>query len=66
MGGACSTYEEEERCVQGLGEKPEGKRPLRRPKYRWEDNLRWIFRKWDLGAWIGLMWLRIGIGGGHL
>jgi len=26
----------------------------------------WIFRKWDVGAWIGLIWLRIGTGGGHL
>ena len=25
-----------------------------------------IFRKWDVRAWIGLMWLRIGTGGGHL
>jgi hypothetical protein len=22
--------------------------------------LRWIFRKWGVGAWIGLVWLRIG------
>jgi hypothetical protein len=28
--------------------------------------LRWIFRKWDGGAWIGLIWLRIETGGGHL
>ena len=28
--------------------------------------LRWIFRKWDMGAWTGLSWLRIGTGGGHL
>ena len=27
---------------------------------------RWIFRKWDLGAWNGSIWLRIGTGGGHL
>jgi hypothetical protein len=27
---------------------------------------RWIFRKQDLGGWIGLSWLRIGTGGGHL
>ena len=27
---------------------------------------RWIFRKWDVGAWTGLIWLRIGTGGGHL
>ena len=24
--------------------------------------LRWIFRKWDVGAWTGLIWLRIGTG----
>jgi hypothetical protein len=28
--------------------------------------LRWIFRKLDVGAWTGSMWLRIGTGGGHL
>jgi hypothetical protein len=25
--------------------------------------LKWIFKKWD-GAWTGLIWLRIGTGGG--
>jgi hypothetical protein len=28
--------------------------------------LRWIFRKWDVGAGTGLSRLRIGTGGGHL
>jgi hypothetical protein len=28
--------------------------------------LGWIFRKWDLGAWTGSSWLRIGKGGGYL
>jgi hypothetical protein len=28
--------------------------------------LRWIFREWDVGAWTGSGWLRIGTGGGHL
>jgi len=28
--------------------------------------LRWIFRKWDVRAWTGSMWLKIGTGGGHL
>jgi len=28
--------------------------------------LRWIFRKWDVGVWIGLSRLRIGTGGRHL
>jgi len=25
-----------------------------------------IFRKWDVGVWTGLSWLRIGTGGRHL
>ena len=28
--------------------------------------LRWIFRKWDVDAWTGLIWLRIEAGGGVL
>jgi hypothetical protein len=28
--------------------------------------LRLIFRKWEVGVWIGLGWLRIERGGGHL
>jgi hypothetical protein len=28
--------------------------------------LKWIFRKWDMGVWTGLSWLRIDTGGGHL
>jgi hypothetical protein len=44
--------------------KPEGKRPLRRPRLRWEDNIKMILKKWDREAWTGLIWLRTG--GGHL
>jgi len=29
-------------------------------------TLRWIFRNWDVRAWTGSSWLRIGTGGGHL
>jgi hypothetical protein len=28
--------------------------------------LRWIFRKWDVRALNGSIWLRIGTDGGHL
>jgi hypothetical protein len=28
--------------------------------------LRWIFTKWDVSAWTGSIWLRIGTGGEHL
>jgi hypothetical protein len=27
---------------------------------------KWIFRNWNEAAWTGLLWLRIGTGGGHL
>jgi hypothetical protein len=28
--------------------------------------LRLIFRRWDVRVWTGLIWLRIGRGGGNL
>ena len=28
--------------------------------------VRWIFGKWDRGAWTGLIWLKRGTGGGNL
>jgi len=40
MDGACSMYVGKERCRHGfLVGKPEGKRPLGRPRSRWEDNI---------------------------
>jgi hypothetical protein len=27
--------------------RPEGRRPLGRPRHSWEDNIKWIFKKWD-------------------
>ena len=46
--------------------RPEGKRPLGRPRSRWGIILRWIFRKWAGVVRTGWSWLRIGTGGGHL
>ena len=46
--------------------KPEGKRPLGRPRRRWEDNIRMDPQEVGWGIWNGLIWLRIGAGGGHL
>jgi len=39
MGMACSAYGGGERCVQGFGGEPEGKRPLERPRRRWDYNM---------------------------
>jgi hypothetical protein len=46
--------------------KPEGKRPLGRPRRGRGIILRWIFRKWEGVLGTGWIWLRIGTGGGHL
>jgi hypothetical protein len=39
MGGARSTYWEK-RCTQDFGGRPEGRRPLVRPRRRWEYNIK--------------------------
>jgi hypothetical protein len=43
--------------------RPEGRRPLGRPRRRWEDNIKMDLQEVGLGAWTGLIWLRIGTGG---
>jgi hypothetical protein len=40
MGGACSADGEERGVYSVSVGKPEGKRPLGRPRRRWEDNIR--------------------------
>jgi hypothetical protein len=46
--------------------KSEGKRPLGRPRRICEDNIKMdLPRKWDVGTWAGLIWLKIGTVGGH-
>jgi hypothetical protein len=56
----------EERFTQGFGWKPEGKRPLRRPRRRWEDNIKMDLQELGCGGmyWIDLV--RDRTGGGHL
>jgi hypothetical protein len=44
--------------------KPDGKRPLGRPRRRWEDGVRMDLRETGLGGgvcvWMGFDWLRAG------
>jgi hypothetical protein len=46
--------------------RPEGRRPLGRPRRRWEDNIKMDLQDVGWGTWTGLIWLRIGTGGGLL
>ena len=40
MDGVCGMYGGQERCIQGFGGKPEGKKPYRRHKCGWEDKIK--------------------------
>jgi hypothetical protein len=43
----------------------ERKRPLGRPRLRWEDDIKLDLReKWDEAVWTGFIWLGIGTCGG--
>jgi hypothetical protein len=65
MGGACGVYGGEERRIEGFGVETRGKRDnTEGPGVDGRIILRWFFRKWYVGVWTGLGWLRIGTGGG--
>jgi hypothetical protein len=53
---------EKVRLYRVLVGKPEGKRPLRRPRLRWKGNTKMDLQEVKCGS----SWLRIGTGGGHL
>jgi hypothetical protein len=67
MGGACSEYGQRRGVYGVLVGKPKGKRPLERPRRRWEDNIKmdlkevgWVVMGWmelapDRESWPGLM-----------
>jgi hypothetical protein len=42
--------------------KPEGKRPLRRARRRWENNIRTLV-KWEWKVWTACIWVRVGTSG---
>jgi hypothetical protein len=45
--------------------KPEGRRPLGRPRRRWEDNIKTDIQEVGGKAWTELLSLRIRTGGGN-
>jgi hypothetical protein len=67
MGGACGAYGEGRGVHRFLVGKPEGKRPLGRPRRRWDDNIKidiqevgggcgdWMELAQDRGIWRALV-----------
>jgi hypothetical protein len=56
MGGSCSAYRGEEKRMQGLVGKSEGKRPLRIPRRRWDDNIKMDLQQVGCG---GIGWIEL-------
>jgi hypothetical protein len=54
MGRACSTNVEQWNAYRTMEGKPEGKRPLGRPRRRWVDNIKIDLR--EIG-WYGMDWI---------
>jgi hypothetical protein len=65
LAGHVASMGEKRRAYKILVVKPEGRRPLARPKYRLKNNIKLDLQETKLG-WSGLTWLRIGISGGFL
>jgi hypothetical protein len=57
VGGACGTHGRGEKRVQGLVGKPEGKRPLGRPRRRWEDGIEMDLR--EIGWGVCVEWIHL-------
>ena len=54
MGGECNTYGERKGVYRALVGKPEVKRPLGRPRRRWDDNIKMDLQEVECG---GLDWI---------
>jgi len=58
MGRSCSTFGWRGKNYTGFR--------WGKPGVYWRKILGWIFRKWDVRAWTGSNWFRIGTVGGQL
>jgi hypothetical protein len=55
-------YGERRGAYRVLVGKPKGKRPLGKPRLRWEVNIKMDIQEVRCGAGNGFIWLRIGVG----
>jgi len=60
----------DQKCIQKFWQKKkkfERKRPLRRTRHSWENNIKIDLTKTGhISMWTGFIWLRIGSSGRHL
>jgi hypothetical protein len=56
MGGACGEHGGGEGCIQHFGWEAEERRPLGRPRRRWEDNIKMDLRKIGFGDVDWIQW----------
>jgi len=56
VGRAFSMNGRDKKCMKYLVGKPKGKRPLIRPRHRWEDNIRMELK--EVG-WEGVDWMHL-------
>jgi hypothetical protein len=66
MGGAYSMNEGDEKCVKNSDVLPHGKRPLRKPRRWFENNIKMLRKEIDWRVWTGLILLRAGTNGARL
>jgi hypothetical protein len=59
-------WERVKMCTGFWWESPDGKRPLGRPRRRWEEGIKVELGEVGWGVWSGFTWLRIGTVGGLL
>jgi hypothetical protein len=59
VGGTCGKHGERRGVYMVLVERPEGKRPLERPRRRWEDNIKMDLREIGID---GANWIRLAQG----
>jgi hypothetical protein len=64
MGGALACIAEKRNTYRIFMGKPEGRRPLGRPRRAWWTILICILKKQNGNAWTGLIWLGIRTSGG--
>ena len=66
MRRSCGAYGGDRVVHRVLVGKPEGKRPLGRPRCRWEDNIKMDLQEVGGGHGDWMSWLRIVTGDEHL